>query len=41
MNDIKYNPKLQVDLSRIKPGIYMAILTDTNQKTISKRIIKN
>jgi hypothetical protein len=41
MNDIKYNPKLQVDLSTIKPGIYMAILTDTNQKTISKRIIKN
>ncbi len=41
MNDIKYNPKLQIDLSMIKPGIYMAILTDTNQKTISKRIIKN
>jgi hypothetical protein len=41
MNDVKYNPKLQVDLSMIKPGIYMAILTDTNQKTISKRIIKN
>lgn len=41
MNDIKYNPKLQIDLSMIKSGIYMAILTDTNQKTISKRIIKN
>ena len=41
MNDIKYNPKLQVDLSMIKSGIYMAILTDSNQKTISKRIIKN
>jgi hypothetical protein len=41
MNDVKYNPKLQVDLSMIKPGIYMATLTDTNQKTISKRIIKN
>ena len=41
MNDVKYNPKLQIDLSMIKSGIYMAILTDTNQKTISKRIIKN
>ena len=41
MNDIKYKPKLQIDLSMIKPGIYMAILTDTNQKSISKRIIKN
>ena len=41
MNDIKYNPKLQIDLSMIKSGIYMALITDTNQKTISKRIIKN
>lgn len=41
MNDIRYNPKLQIDLSMIKPGIYMAVLTDSNQKTISKRIIKN
>jgi hypothetical protein len=41
MNDIKYNPKLKVDLSSIKPGIYMASLTDTNYKTITKRIIKN
>jgi hypothetical protein len=41
MNDIKYNPKLKVDLSSIKPGIYLASLTDTNLKTITKRIIKN
>jgi len=41
MNDIKYNPKLKVDLSSIKPGIYMASLTDANYKTITKRIIKN
>jgi hypothetical protein len=41
MNDIKYNPKLKVDLSSIKPGIYLASLTDTNFKTITKRIIKN
>lgn len=41
MNDIKYNPKLKVDLSSIKPGIYLASLTDSNYKTITKRIIKN
>ncbi len=41
IHDIKYNPKLKVDLSTIKPGIYMASLTDTNFKTITKRIIKN
>ena len=40
--DVKYNPKLKVDLSDIKPGIYMASLTDSNLKTITtKRIIKN
>lgn len=41
MNDIQYNPKLRIDLSSIKPGIYLASLTDTNNKTITKRIIKN
>ena len=41
MNDIKYNPKLKVDLSSIKPGIYLASLTDANYKTITKRIIKS
>jgi hypothetical protein len=41
MNDINYNLKLQVDLSMINPGIYIANLTDKNQKIISKRIIKN
>ena len=41
MNDIQYNPKLKVDLSTIKPGIYLASLTDNNYKTITKRIIKN
>jgi hypothetical protein len=41
MHDIQYNPKLRVDLSTIKPGIYLASLTDTNFKTITKRIIKN
>ena len=41
LNDIQYNPKIKVDLSAIKPGIYLASLTDTNYKTITKRIIKN
>jgi hypothetical protein len=41
LHDIQYNPKLKVDLSAIKPGIYLASLTDTNYKTITKRIIKN
>ena len=39
--DIDYNPKVRVDLSTIKPGIYVASLTDSNLKTITKRIIKN
>ncbi|MBK6281255.1 MAG: T9SS type A sorting domain-containing protein [Draconibacterium sp.] len=41
MFDIQFNPKLKVDLSTIKPGIYLASLTDINSKTITKRIIKN
>ena len=41
MTGINYNPKLKVDLSTIKPGIYLASLTDSNYKTITKRIIKN
>ena len=32
LNDIQYNPKIKVDLSAIKPGIYLASLTDTNYK---------
>ncbi len=39
--DIRYNPKLQVDLSTIRPGIYLASVTDENFNTITKRIIKN
>ena len=41
MQDIQFNPKVKIDLSTIKPGIYLASLTDTNYKTITKRIIKN
>ncbi len=39
--DIKYNPKVQVDLSTIRPGIYLACVTDENFNKITKRIIKN
>ncbi|MBN2636308.1 MAG: T9SS type A sorting domain-containing protein [Prolixibacteraceae bacterium] len=39
--DIKYNPQLQVDLSSINPGIYLASITDENYNTITRRIIKN
>ncbi len=39
--DIQYNPKIKIDLSSFKPGIYLASLTDLNSKTITKRIIKN
>ncbi len=41
MFDIQYNPKIKIDLSSIKSGIYLASLTDANYKTITKRIIKN
>lgn len=41
MHDVKYNPKLKVDLTSVKPGIYLARLTDSDLKTITKRIIKN
>ncbi len=41
IHDIQYNPKLKVDLSSIKPGIYLANLSDSNYKSITKRIIKN
>lgn len=40
MSDIQYNPKLKIDLSTIKSGIYLASLTDMNNKKITKRIIK-
>lgn len=41
MMDIQFNPKVRIDLSTIKPGVYVASLTDANSKTITKRIIKN
>ena len=40
MNDIQYNPKLVIDLSDIKSGIYLASLTDMDNKKVTKRIIK-
>ena len=39
--DSQYNPKLQVNLSDIKPGIYIASITDANLNTITQKIIKN
>ena len=41
MYNVQYNQKFRIDLSAIKPGIYLASLTDNNLKTITKRIIKN
>jgi hypothetical protein len=39
--DIQFNPQLRINLSNIKPGVYLARLTDQDFKTITKRIIKN
>jgi hypothetical protein len=39
--DSEYNPKLQVNLPDVKPGIYIASVTDANLNTITQKIIKN
>ncbi len=39
--DSQYNPKLQVNLPDVKPGIYIASITDANLNTITQKIIKN
>ena len=39
--DSQYNPKLQVNLSDIQSGIYIASITDANLNTITQKIIKN
>jgi hypothetical protein len=39
--DIRFNSKLNVDLSSIQSGTYLASITDENFNTITKRIIKN
>jgi len=39
--DSEYNPKLQVNLPNVKPGIYIASVTDANLNTITQKIIKN
>jgi hypothetical protein len=39
--DVQFNSKLNVDLSTIESGIYLASITDDNFNTITKRIIKN
>lgn len=38
--DVQYNPKLEVDLSDVKSGIYMASITDSNYNTTTQKIIK-
>ncbi len=39
--DIRYEPKLKVDLSNISTGIYLASITDSNSNSFTKKIIKN
>lgn len=39
--DSQYNPKLQISLPDIKPGIYIASVTDANLNTVIQKIIKN
>lgn len=39
--DILFNPKIQVNLSSINSGMYLASVTDENSNKITKRIIKN
>ncbi len=39
--DSLFNPKLQINLPDIKPGIYIASITDADLNTITQKIIKN
>jgi len=39
--DTIFNPKLKIDLSSIKSGVYLASITDADYNTITQRIIKN
>ena len=38
--DVQFNP-YKIDLSALKAGVYLASISDTNNKTFTKRIIKN
>jgi len=38
--DVQFNPSYNVDLSAIHSGIYLASVTDINNNTFTKRIIK-
>ena len=38
--DTQYYPKIQVNLSGIKTGVYLASITDANLNTITQKIIK-
>ncbi len=38
--DVQFNPSHKVDISAIQSGIYLASVTDINNNTVTKRIIK-
>lgn len=38
--DVRYNPKLKIDLSTILPGVYLTSIVDSQHNTITKRIVK-
>ncbi len=39
--DSLYNPKLEINLSDVRSGIYLASITDADLNTITQKIIKN
>lgn len=39
--DIRYNPKLKIDLSAIQPGVYLTSIVDSHFNTVTKRIVKH
>ncbi len=39
--DSHYNPKLEINLSDVRSGIYLASITDANLNTTTQKIIKN
>jgi hypothetical protein len=38
--DIQFNPTCKIDLTSVQSGVYLASVIDENNKTITKRIIK-
>ena len=39
--DVRYNPKVKLDLSTIQPGVYLTSIIDSHLNTVTKRIIKH